>query len=63
MRAAKANDALFFPIKPGHEDESWEFFYREAAEKFVKGEYSAEYESDLIAEFEALLPDIPPWVQ
>jgi len=63
MKAAKANGALFFPIKPGHEDESWEFFYREAADKFVSGEYSAEYESGLIAEFEALLPDSPPWAQ
>ena len=61
MRAAKANGALFFPIKPGHEGESWEFFYREAADKFKNGEYTEEYEAALIEEFEALLPEVPPW--
>ena len=30
MKAARANGALFFPINPGHEDESWERFYDEA---------------------------------
>ena len=61
MKAAKANNAWFFPIKPGHEDESWEFFFREAADKFLGGEYDREYEAALIKEFELLLPEIPPW--
>ncbi|NIA31196.1 MAG: HAD family hydrolase, partial [Actinobacteria bacterium] len=54
MKAARANDALFFPIKPGQEDESWEFFFKEAADKFKNGEYTKEYEAKLIDEFEAL---------
>ncbi len=61
MKAAKGNNALFFPIKPGHEDESWEFFFKEAADKFKNGEYTKEYEAKLIEEFEALLPEVPPW--
>ncbi|NOY59448.1 MAG: HAD family hydrolase [Calditrichaeota bacterium] len=61
MKAARANDALFFPIKPGQEDESWEFFFKEAADRFKNGEYTKEYEAKLIKEFEALLPEVPPW--
>ncbi len=61
MRAAKANDALFCPINPGHEEESWQRFYEEAASKFLAGEYAGEYEAQVIAEFEAILPEIPPW--
>jgi phosphoglycolate phosphatase-like HAD superfamily hydrolase len=61
MKAARGNSALFFPVNPGHEDASWELFYREAAEKFRQGEYTAVYESKLIAEFDALLPEVPWW--
>ena len=61
MNAAKANDALFYPIKPGHEEESWEFFYNEAADKFLNDEYTANYEEKLIREYEKLLPEIPTW--
>ncbi|MBN2411537.1 HAD hydrolase-like protein [candidate division KSB1 bacterium] len=61
MKAAKANEALFFPVKPGHEDESWEFFFKEAADKFKNGRYDQEYENNLVIEFEKLLPDVPPW--
>ena len=61
MRAAKQNDALFYPINPGHEEESWQRFYEEARHKFLACEYAGEYESAAIAEFDALLPDVPPW--
>ena len=43
------------------EHESWGFFFREAADKFRDGEYTAEYEAQLISEFEKLLPEVPPW--
>ncbi len=62
-KAARANDALFYPIKPGFEDESWEFFYNEALDKFLAGEYAGDYEAGLIKEFHKLLPDTPPWKQ
>ncbi len=61
MKAARTIDALFFPIKPGHEEESWERFYKEGMEKFLNGEYAGEYETQLIADFEKALPETPPW--
>jgi phosphoglycolate phosphatase-like HAD superfamily hydrolase len=61
MQAARANDALFYPINPGHEEASWQRFYQEAMHKFLAGEYAGEYEAALVAEFEKLLPDTPPW--
>jgi phosphoglycolate phosphatase-like HAD superfamily hydrolase len=61
MKAARANDALFYPINPGHEEASWQRFYEEAMHKFLAGEYAGEYEALLIAEFEKLLPEVPPW--
>ena len=61
MRAARANGALFYPINPGHEEESWERFYKEAMERFLEGAYAGEYEAKLIEEFEKLLPEVPPW--
>lgn len=61
MKAAKANNVLFFPINPGDEDKSWQKFYEEAFDKFINGEYAGEYEAKLIAEFETYLPTTPPW--
>ena len=61
MKAARANNALFYPINPGNEDVSWERFYNEAFDKFVKGEYAGAYEKSLIDEFDKYLPSIPPW--
>ena len=61
MRAAKANDALFYPVNPGHEEVSWQRFNEEAVHRFLAGEYAGDYEASLIAEFETMLPDVPPW--
>jgi len=61
MKAARSINALFFPINPGHEDQSWELFYNEGLDKFLNGEYAGEYEKKLIVEFEKVLPDLPPW--
>jgi phosphoglycolate phosphatase-like HAD superfamily hydrolase len=61
MKAAWANDALFYPVNPGHEEASWQRFYEEAAHRFLAGEYAGAYEEGLIAEFEAILPEVPPW--
>jgi phosphoglycolate phosphatase-like HAD superfamily hydrolase len=61
LDAARANNALFFPINPGHEEDSWERFYKEGVRKFLAGEYAGAYEASLIAEFEKLLPSTPPW--
>ena len=61
MKAAQENKALFYPINPGHEEEAWERFYREGIDRFLSGTYAGDYEVGLIEEFEALLPDVPPW--
>ena len=61
MKAARSINALFFPINPGHEEQSWERFYNEGLEKFLGGNFAGEYEKELIDEFEKLLPDLPPW--
>ena len=34
---------------------------QEAFDKFIAGEYAGAYEDRVVAEFEALLPDEPPW--
>jgi beta-phosphoglucomutase-like phosphatase (HAD superfamily) len=61
MKAARANDALFYPINPGHEEESWQRFHDEAVHRFLAGDYAGDYEAALVAEFEKLLPKVPPW--
>lgn len=61
LEAARANDALFFPINPGHEEESWRRFHQEGLRKFLKGEFAGAYEAERMAEFMKLLPETPPW--
>jgi phosphoglycolate phosphatase-like HAD superfamily hydrolase len=61
LSAARANSALFFPVNPGHEEESWERFYGEAMARFFNHTYAGNYDAALIAEFEKLLPEKPPW--
>jgi len=59
--AARANDALFYPILPGHEAESWEKLRDEALDRFFNGTYKGDYMDARLAEFEALLPETPYW--
>jgi len=61
FKAAKSVDALFFPINPGHEVESWQRLFEEGIAKFVKGSFAGEYETGLLNDFEKLLPNTPPW--
>jgi phosphoglycolate phosphatase-like HAD superfamily hydrolase len=59
--AAAANQALFYPINPGFEDESWQRFFEEALPRFFNGLYAGEYMAAQVARFESLLPERPPW--
>lgn len=59
--AAKGAGVLYYPINPGAEDKSWKRFYHEALGRFQNGTYEGDYEAALIAEFEKLLPEMPPW--
>lgn len=60
-KAAEGNNCHFYPINPGAEDGSWQRFYEEAYDKFINGTYAGAYEAKLIEEFEAYLPECPPW--
>jgi phosphoglycolate phosphatase-like HAD superfamily hydrolase len=60
-QAAQANEALFYPINPGHEAESWARFRDEAVHRFLEGTYAGAYERALVETFEGLLPDQPTW--
>jgi len=58
--AVNALYALYYPIMPGDEDRSWKRFHDEALDKFLNGTYAGVYEAALIADFEKLLPEVPP---
>lgn len=60
-QAAKANDALFFPINPGAEEVSWRRFYNEGIDRFLNGTFAGAYQEELLAEFDRYLPVNPPW--
>jgi phosphoglycolate phosphatase-like HAD superfamily hydrolase len=60
-KAAKSNAALFYPIVPGNEEASWERFYKEGLDRFFSGTYAGAYEAELVKEFDASLPENPPW--
>ncbi len=63
LMAARVNDALFLPITPGLEDESWRRLHSEALERFFRGQYAGGYEKKLIDEFDRRLPEKPPWAR
>jgi phosphoglycolate phosphatase-like HAD superfamily hydrolase len=61
FNAAMSNHALFYPIVPGHEEASWERFFKEGLDRFFNGTYAGTYENGLVREFDASLPEQPPW--
>ena len=63
FKAAKSNGALFYPIVPGDEENSWKRFHSESLDLFFTGRYAGGYEQDLIKRFDASLPENPPWVK
>jgi len=60
-KAALGNNALFFPVVPGHENRSWKLFYEEALDRFIAGTYKGDYQERLISEFRKSLPEKPSW--
>jgi phosphoglycolate phosphatase-like HAD superfamily hydrolase len=60
-QAAVVNECLFFPINPGHEEQSWHRLFEEGIDRFLAGEFSGEYQQRLLDEFNRLLPERPPW--
>ena len=63
FNAAHATGVMFYPVNPGHEEDSWQRLHDEALDRFFAGTYGGEYEAARIAEFEKLLPETPPWKQ
>ena len=61
FKASKSNGALFYPINPGKEELSWKRFFEEALQRFFAGTYAGDYESELVREFDACLPEKPAW--
>jgi phosphoglycolate phosphatase-like HAD superfamily hydrolase len=61
LKAAKNNGALFFPINPGHENESWKRLVEEGLNRFFTLNFAGSYEQSLIEEFKAYLPEKPNW--
>jgi phosphoglycolate phosphatase-like HAD superfamily hydrolase len=59
--AAKANNTLFYPINPGHEEASWKRFYEEGIDRFLNGTFAGEYQKMLLDEFDSYLPEKPPF--
>lgn len=61
LEAAKANNVHFYPINPGHEEESWKQLFEVDLDKFINGEFTREYEDQLAETFKSYLPVTPPW--
>ncbi len=61
LEAARHSGALFFPIDPGCEDESWQRFFEEGLPRFFAGTFAGEYMDSQLERFLALLPERPPW--
>jgi len=59
--AAKGNNALFFPINPGAEEQSWKRLFDEGINRFLSGTFAGEYQKALLDEFDRYLPNRPPW--
>jgi phosphoglycolate phosphatase-like HAD superfamily hydrolase len=60
-KAALANEALFFPINPGAEEDSWKRLLDEGLDRFFDGTFAGAYQAELLTEFDSYLPELPPW--
>ncbi|MFO8006166.1 MAG: HAD hydrolase-like protein [Candidatus Brocadiia bacterium] len=62
LKAARANNAMFYPTPAGRELAAWENA-REAFQAFFDGQYRGELEDELVEQFENALLDEAPWEQ
>ena len=60
-KAADANGALFFPIIPGREEQSWAELVNVGLKRFFDGSFGGKYQEQLVQEFEEALPTEPHW--
>jgi phosphoglycolate phosphatase-like HAD superfamily hydrolase len=61
LAAARENGALFYPIVPGREEDSWRLFHSRCYGLFLDGRYAGAPERELVREFESVLPEEPRW--
>ena len=61
LKAAQANNVLFFPILPGSEEYSWALLRDEGLDRFFTGRFAGKFQNELLSEFEESLPEAPPW--
>jgi hypothetical protein len=61
LKAAKDNGAMFFPIVPGYEEQSWKLLYEEGLDRFFAETFFGAYQQELLDEFNRYLPSEPPW--
>ncbi len=61
LKAAQANNVLFFPIIPGSEEYSWALLRDEGLDRFFNGRFAGKFQNELLSEFEESLPEAPPW--
>ncbi len=61
LKAAIEVGALFYPIIPGQEIDSWKRFLEEGLDRFFDFSFQGEYQDRLIDEFYAALPEVPSW--
>ena len=59
--AAEANGALFFPVIPGRETESWRELSEAGLDRFFGGTYAGAYQEHLLYLFQSSLLATPPW--
>lgn len=62
LKAAIANNGLFYPTPPGKEKEAWDNF-PDAFQRFIKREYKGEFEDKLLDQFKESLLISPPWLE
>ncbi len=61
LEAARSVGALFYPILPGEEADSWRRFLDEAHDRFQAEAYAGPFEEELERAFRERLPEHPPW--
>lgn len=63
LETARATGSLFFPIIPGDEVASWIELREEALPRVLNGTFAGSYQAGLIARFNTVLSEIPPWAE
>lgn len=61
LEAARSANAMFFPIVPAREEESWKIFHDVIIDQFLDGKYDKQTEERFLHDFEKALPKKTPW--